>query len=44
MGIAGGAEIWEVTEQHYSKWLRPENEDKLIDYLSGKLKVLGKRE
>ena len=44
MGIAGGAEIWGATEQHYSDWLRPEQEDELIDYLSGRLEVLGRKE
>ena len=42
MGITGGADIRETTEQHFSDWLRPEREGKLVGYLSGKLKVLAK--
>ena len=44
MGVDGEAKICEAAEQHYSDWLRPENEDELIDYLSGRLEVLGRKE
>ncbi len=36
MGVNNGAEIWKNTEEHFSDWLRPEREDKLIKFLSHK--------
>jgi hypothetical protein len=41
MGVSNGEKIWKKTEAHFSHWLFAEEEDKLIEYLSEKMKILG---
>lgn len=43
MGVEYGEKIWQTTEQNYSGLLHEDKEDKLIEYLSHKLQVLGKK-
>ncbi len=43
MGVPDGEKIWKKTEDYFSVLLREEEEDRLIEYLTEKLKVLARK-
>ena len=41
MGVCGGQQSWERTEQHYAKWLETDRESGLLEHLERHLGILG---